>query len=191
MSGLTNFSVDAQRRMFVEQQECERQIAEAKKATRRASRKVHSSNAVNDDDDYSVNDDDDNSVDSEDSFYVGIERADYTQPDTTEMYGYDDGMNRGGEEDRLGIARIGGWLMGGEVGMIKKLSLHDEMSGSSLHEFMNGVGGRRLDGESPRRKNTIVAVPLTDTNISWSENGKLGDTDDDGVDQVYQHKDIY
>jgi hypothetical protein len=190
MSGLTDFSVDAQRRMFVEQQERERQIAEAKKATRRASRKVQVSNVVNDDDDYSVNDDDDdgNSIDSEESFYVGIERADYTQPDTTDMYGCDDGMNnRGGDEDRLGISRIEGWLGGGD-GVIKKLSLHDETSGSSLHEFMNGVGGTRLDGQSPRRKNTIVAVPLTDANLGWSENGKLGDIDDDGVDQVYQHK---
>ena len=104
------------------------------------------------------------------------------------MYGYDDGMmNRGGDEDWLGIARIGGWL-GGD-GVIK-LTPHDEKSGSSLHEFMimNGVGGMRLDGESPRRKNTIVAVPLTDSNLGWSENGKLGDTDDDGVDQVYQYK---
>jgi len=187
MSGLTDFSVDAQRRMFVEQQERERQLADAKKATRRASKKDRASIVNDDDDDYSVYDDNDgNSVDSEESFYVGIERADYTQPDTTEMYGYDDGMmNRGGDEDRLGIARIGGWL-GGD-GVIKQ-TFHDENSGSSLHEFMNGVGGMRLDGESPRRKNTIVAVPLTDSNLGWSENGKLWDTDDDGVDQVYQYK---
>ena len=212
MSGLKDFSVDAQRRMFVEQQDRERRIAEDRKSSRRAGRAraaggaAAKTAAVDDDDDYSVddeNDDGDRSLDSEESFYVGIERADYAQPDSAEIYGGEDGNDDGGGggrgprgEDRLGIARVGG--VGVVVGSdwdADVIPIHDEGSGSSLHEFMSGVvasGGRRR--HSARWRNPVVAVPHVDPDVGWTERGTGGprmvaddDADAGGVDQVYQH----
>ncbi len=197
--------------MFVEQQKRERRIAEDRKASRRAGRvraaggAAAKAAAVDDDDDYSVddeNDDGDRSLDSEESFYVGIERADYAQPASVELYGGEEEDDGGGGgrgprgEDRLGIARVGG--LGVVVGSdwdADVIPIHDEGSGSSLHEFMNGVvasGGGV--GHSARRRNPVVAVPHVDPDLGWTERGGGGpgmvaDDDDDagGVDQVYQH----
>jgi hypothetical protein len=212
MSGLKDFSVDAQRRMFVEQQERERRIAEDRKASRRAGRARSAGGAaakatmVDDDDDYSVddeNDDGDRSINSEESFYVGIERADYAQPDSAEIYGGEEDDDGGGGgrgprgEDRLGIARVGG--VGVVVGSdwdADVIPIHNEGCGSFLHDFMNGVvasgdGG----GHSARGRNPVVAVPHVDPDVGWTERsgrgpGTVADDDDDdagGVDQVYNH----
>lgn len=211
MSGLKDFSVDAQRRMFVEQQERERRIAEDRKASRRAVRDRSAGGAaakatkVDDDDDYSVddeNDDGDRSINSEESFYVGIERADYAQPDSAEIYGgeEDDDCGGGGRgprgEDRLGIARVGG--VGVVVGSdwdADVIPIHNEGCGSFLHDFMNGVvasGGG--GGHSARGRNPVVAVPHVDPDVGWTERsgrgpGTVADDDDDagGADQVYNH----
>ena len=212
MSGLKDFSVDAQRRMFVEQQERERRIAEDRKASRRAGRARSAGGAaaktavVVDDDDYSVddeNDDGDRSINSEESFYVGIERADYAQPDSAEIYGGEEEDDGGGGgrgprgEDRLGIARVGG--VGVVVGSdwdADVIPIHNEGCGSFLHDFMNGVvasgGGGR---QSARGINPVVAVPHVDQDVGWTERSGRGpgttgaDDDDDagGVDQVYNH----
>jgi hypothetical protein len=194
MSGLNDFSVDAQRRMFVEQQERERLISEEKKALRRAGRARAGGGAAarpDDDDDYSVDeDDDDRSVGSEESFYVGIERADYSQPDSADIYGraYDGPGDKTKVEDRLGIARVGG--IGGVVVVsdwdADVIPIHDEGGGSSLHEFMNGVAGGGGGGGKGGR-NPIVAVPHVDPKLGWKERGVAVDDDAGGVDQVYQH----
>lgn len=225
MSGQKDFSVDAQRRMFIEQQERERQASENKKASRKYKQAAAASGGatptgvelsglmsdleksggaaragvsrnrmhVGDDDDDSIADD--WSLDSEESFYVGIERADYAQPDNLEMYGESKDEDYEIKEDRLGISRVSVAIVNRENKSVKRAALDwdadipiNAEKGSSLHEFMNGTsagGGTR----TARSKNdTFVAMPLVGTSLAWKEDGKLGENDDAAVDQVYQHK---
>eukprot|EP00584_Thalassiosira_punctigera_P005026 CAMPEP_0172534676 /NCGR_PEP_ID=MMETSP1067-20121228/6951_1 /TAXON_ID=265564 ORGANISM="Thalassiosira punctigera, Strain Tpunct2005C2" /NCGR_SAMPLE_ID=MMETSP1067 /ASSEMBLY_ACC=CAM_ASM_000444 /LENGTH=364 /DNA_ID=CAMNT_0013319491 /DNA_START=158 /DNA_END=1252 /DNA_ORIENTATION=+ len=221
--GLKDFSVDAQRRMFVEQQERERREAENKKASRQAKRMsaVSASGAqgapsgvalsglmsileggrgakkvtVGADDDDSIADDD-WSLDSEESFYVGIERADYAQPDNLEMYGEEKEEDFEPKEDRFGISRVsvaiinreGGNGDGGPGRLIDwdaDIPIHDEKS-SSLYDFMNGSSGIAAKASSTNKDN-FVAMPLAGSALEWAEEGKLRE-DDAAVDQVYQHK---
>lgn len=225
--GSKDFSVDAQKRMFLEQQERERQAAE----NRRATRKIRQASAgaggavalsglmssleggaggdgaapaakarvrvVGDDDDDSIGDGgDDWSVGSEESFYVGIERADYAQPDNLEMYGESKDEDYELKEDRLGISRVSVALInmqnrasadGGKLDWDADLpAVHDEKSGSSLHEFMNASSGG--GAKSSSGKNVVVATPLVGSTLDWKEEGTLAEDDDAAIDQVYQHK---
>ena len=208
MSG-QDFSVDAQRRMFQEAQERERQAAENKKASRKiraATAGAHGGVALSgmmaaldagedekkkgygDDDDDSLGDD--WSLGSEESFYVGIERADYAQPNNLEMYGEgkeDDVV----KEDRLGISRVSVNIVNreassgaGGLDWDAEIPIHEDKT-SSLYEFMNGPSGDVHP--VPHKKDAVVAHPIVGTSLEWDEGKKLGD-DDDAVDQVYEHK---
>lgn len=212
--GLKDFSVDAQRRMFIEQQERERKEAENKKESRKIKKatagatgvalsglmanmengtnkpKVH----VGDDDDDSI-DGDDWSVNSEESFYVGIERADYAQPDNLEMYGEEkDDDDYELKEDRLGISRVTVSIINreftveesGKTDWDADIPIHEAKT-SSLYDFMNGPGGGGSSKGASSKKDIVVNVPLIGSSLEWKEGSKLGD-DDAGVDQVYQHK---
>mmetsp|Transcript_26822 Transcript_26822/g.42376 ORF Transcript_26822/g.42376 Transcript_26822/m.42376 type:complete len:411 (-) Transcript_26822:209-1441(-) len=243
--GLKDFSVDAQRRMFIEQQERERQAAETKKASRKAKQALNNNdrdnNAVSgvalsglmsnlenngngtsnnnnnntpkkvnvgEDDDDSIGDDDCWSLDSEESFYVGIERADYAQPNNLEMYGEEkeDDKNYELKEDRFGISRVSMAIInregnsdgnkgnGGKVVAMMDdwdvdIPIHDEKS-SSLHEFMNGTKGNLNNAnKASSKKDNFVAMPIVGSSLDWKEESKL--TEDDNAattDQVYEHK---
>jgi len=247
--GLQDFSVEAQRRMFIEQQERERQAAETKKASRKAkqvSDRADNKNAavsgvalsglmsnlennngvgttnnntnnnnttkkvnVGEDDDDSIGDDDCWSLDSEESFYVGIERADYAQPNNLEMYGEEkkeDEKNYELKEDRFGISRVsmaiinreGNVSEDGNKGEGKVLAMmddwdvdipiHDEKS-SSLYEFMNGMKGNNLNNaKASSKKDNFVAMPIVGSSLDWKEESKLTEDDNAAIDQVYEHK---
>lgn len=210
--GLKDFSVDAQRRMFIEQQERERQVAENKKASRKIKQATAGATGValsgmmanmenggaakrvvvGDDDDDSIADD--WSLDSEESFYVGIERADYAQPDNLEMYGESKEDDYELKEDRLGISRVSVAIINREKTSGKTAALdwdanipiNDEGKSSSLYEFMNGASGGGMKA-SKSKKDIVVAQPLVGSSLDWKEEGKLGE-DDAAIDQVYQHK---
>ncbi|KAL7529085.1 hypothetical protein ACHAXR_002787 [Thalassiosira sp. AJA248-18] len=216
--GLKDFSVDAQRRMFVQAQERERQAAENKKASRKIKQTTAgATNAVaisglmsnletggaglntptkskmqlvGEDDDDSIADD--WSLDSEESFYVGIERADYAQPNNLEMYGEEKEEDYEVKEDRLGISRVSVAIVnregvnGGKLDWDADIPIHDEKS-SSLHEFMNGINVGGGSKASRAKRDVTVAMPLVGTSLDWKEESKLGE-DDAAIDQVYQHK---
>ena len=219
--GLKDFSVDAQRRMFIEQQERERQAAETKKESRKIKRATAGgatsgvelsglmSNLesgapskkvlVGDDDDDSIANDDDWSLNSEESFYVGIERADYAQPDNTEMYGEESKDLDDYEltEDRLGISRVSVAVVNRERSTGKRVALDwdadipivHESKSSSLYDFMNGTGSSGGAGSKGNtKKDIVVAMPLIGSCLDWKEESKLGEEDDAAIDQVYQHK---
>lgn len=212
--GLKDFSVDAQRRMFIEQQERERQEAENKKESRKIKKATagatgvelsglmsnlenNKTNYINDDDDDSIGNNDDWSVNSEESFYVGIDRADYAQPDNLEMYGEEEKDDYEIKEDRFGISRVSVAIINrtftleesGKSDWDADIPIHDEKS-SSLYDFMNGTDGS--SGTSNKngagsKKDIVVAKPLIGSSLEWNEENKLGE-DDAALDQVYQHK---
>lgn len=209
--GLKDFSVDAQRRMFVQAQERERQAAENKKASRKIKQTTAGADSiamsglmsslengtpakskmqlVGADDDDSIADD--WSLGSEESFYVGIERADYAQPDNLEMYGEEKEEDYEIKEDRLGISRVSVAIVNrADNGKVEDwdadIPIHDEKS-SSLHEFMNGVGAGAGKARAAK-KDVTVAMPLVGTMLEWKEESKLGDEGDAAIDQVYEHK---
>mmetsp|Transcript_24801 Transcript_24801/g.44586 ORF Transcript_24801/g.44586 Transcript_24801/m.44586 type:complete len:372 (-) Transcript_24801:180-1295(-) len=221
--GLKDFSVDAQRRMFIEQQDRERQADNTRRASRKIKQAMTSSGGapsglalsgfmsnlesggdgvatkrmtVGDDDDDSIADDD-WSLDSEESFYVGIERADYAQPNNLEMYGEEkEEDNFELKEDRFGISRVSVAIMNREyrdgkeaeavVDWDADIPIHNERS-SSLHEFMNGTTGGGGTKASRADKDNFVAMPIVGSSLEWNEDSKLGE-DDAAIDQVYQHK---
>mmetsp|Transcript_24920 Transcript_24920/g.56859 ORF Transcript_24920/g.56859 Transcript_24920/m.56859 type:complete len:334 (+) Transcript_24920:154-1155(+) len=204
--GMKDFSVETQRKMFMEAQEKARQAAENKRNTR----KIRSATAgasgialsgmmanmenprpggrtvVGDDDDDSLGGDD-YSVDSEESFYVGIERADYAQPDSLEMYGTGSDGDLEIREDLLGISRASVAIINRTGGDGKvtdwdgELVIHDEKT-SSLYDFMHGTTSR--DG---KRQSAVVGRPIVGSGLDWTEESKLGDGDADAGDQVYEH----
>lgn len=207
--GLKDFSVDAQRRMFVEQQERERQADENKRTTRKIKQAMGGGTptgvelsglmsrideddgtarkrvVVGDDDDDSIADDD-WSLDSEESFYVGIARADYAQPDNMDMYGEE--KEEGGlmREDRFGISRVSVAMMNRENYTVP---IHDESTSRSLYEFMNGPSGNRSRAKNDRAKrDQFVAMPIVGSGIDWKEENKLGEDDTAAIEQVYEHK---
>ena len=209
MSG-KDFSVDAQRRMFQETQERERAEAEAKKASRKIKQATAGAAGgvalsglmanlesdkpktvtIGDDDDDSLGDD--YSLGSEESFYVGIERADYAQPNNLEMYGEEEKDDYEIKEDRLGISRVSIAIVNREdkAGLSGSdwdaaIPIHADKS-SSLHDFMNGSVENVKASRS--KKDTVVAMPIIGTSLEWKEEAKLGDADDAAVDQVYQHR---
>lgn len=211
MTGLKDFSVDAQRRMFMEQQEKERAAAEARKQSRKIKAATAAGGAtsgimmsgmmsnlensksprlVGDDDDDSIGDD--YSIGSEESFYVGIERADYAQPDNFEIYG-EEKADIDEKEDRLGISRIsvnvinleGGDSNTSSINWDTDIPIHSEKS-SSLYEFMNGsTSTKTASGMS--KKDVVVAKPLNVSSLDWKEENKLQVNDDD-VEQVYEQE---
>ena len=210
MTGLKDFSVDAQRRMFMEQQEKERAAAEARKQSRKIKAATAAGGAsgimmsgmmsnlensksprlVGDDDDDSIGDD--YSIGSEESFYVGIERADYAQPDNFEIYG-EEKADLDEKEDRLGISRVSVKvinLKGGDdntssINWDTYIPIHSEKS-SSLYEFMNGsTSTKTASGMS--KKDVVVAKPLNVSSLDWKEENKL-QVDDDDVEQVYEQE---
>lgn len=186
-SGAKDFSVDAQRRMFIEKQALEKHLAEEARGSKERHHKRHhksrtttttSSNRDDDDDDSIIADnnnhhdndsdnDDEFSLDSEESVYVGIERADYTQPDNLALYGgnnlhgrssysshYENEEGEEKKEDRLGISHVSIAIINRQQQQQQQQQggpqivldwdadipiLHDEKSSSSLHEFMNGT----------------------------------------------------
>jgi len=210
MTGLKDFSVVAQRRMFMEQQEKERAAAEAKKQSRKMKaataaagasgimmsgmmnnlENTKSTRVVGDDDDDSIGDD--YSVGSEESFYVGIERADYAQPDNFEIYG-EEKEDLEEKEDRLGISRVSVKVINREGGDNNEsiinwdtdIPIHSEMS-SSLYEFMNGSTSTKA-ASGIAKKDVVVAKPLIGSRLDWKEQNKL-DANDDGVEQVYEQE---
>lgn len=210
MTGLKDFSVDAQRRMFMEQQEKERAAAEAKKQSRKIKAATAAGGAsdivmsgmmsnlenpkalrlVGDDDDDSIGDD--YSVGSEESFYVGIERADYAQPDNFEIYG-EEKADLDEKEDRLGISRVsikvinleGGDKSASNLNWDTDIHIHNEKS-SSLYEFMNGTSSTKA-ASGMSRKDVVVAKPLNISSLDWKEENKLQEKDDD-VEQVYEQE---
>ncbi len=210
MTGLKDFSVDAQRRMFMEQQEKERAAAEARKQSRKIKAATAAGGAsdimmsgmmsnvensksprlVGDDDDDSIGDD--YSIGSEESFYVGIERADYAQPDNFEIYG-EEKADLDEKEDRLGISRVsvkvinleGGDSNASSINWDTDIPIHSEKS-SSLYEFMNGsTSTKTASGMS--KKDVVVAKPLIVSSLDWKEENKLQVNDDD-VEQVYEQE---
>mmetsp|Transcript_22267 Transcript_22267/g.46576 ORF Transcript_22267/g.46576 Transcript_22267/m.46576 type:complete len:407 (-) Transcript_22267:218-1438(-) len=243
--GLKDFSVDAQRRMFIEQQERERQAAETKKASRKAKQAFLNSNTdradanavssgvalsglmsnlennngvgtnnnnntpsnkvnVGEDDDDSIGDD--WSLDSEESFYVGIERADYAQPNNLDMYGEEKEEDKNYElkEDRFGISRVSIAIINregnsdgtkGNKGKVVAMTddwdvdipIHDEKS-SSLHEFMNGTNLTNNANNASSKKDNFVAMPIVGSSLDWKEESKLTEDDNAAIDQVYEHK---
>jgi len=207
LTGMKDFSVEAQRRMFMEQQEKERAVAEAKKQSRKIKaataaggssgimlsgvmsnlENTKSTRVIGDDDDDSIGED--YSVGSEESFYVGIERADYAQPDNFEIYG-EEKEDLEEKEDRLGISRVSvkvidrGGGDGEESGVINwdsEIPVHSEKS-SSLYEFM--IGSSASGGP---KKEVVVAKPLIGSSLDWKEENKL-EANDDGVEQVYEQE---
>ncbi len=210
MTGLKDFSVVAQRRMFMEQQERERAAAEAKKQSRKIKaatvaagasgimmsgmmnnlENTKSTRVVGDDDDVSIGDD--YSVGSEESFYVGIERADYAQPDNFEIYG-EEKEDLEEKEDRLGISRVSVKVINREGGDNNESSInwdtdipiHSEKS-SSLYEFMNGSASTKA-ASGMAKKDVVVAKPLIGSSLDWKEENKLK-ANDDGVEQVYEQE---
>ncbi|KAL3770908.1 hypothetical protein ACHAWU_003217 [Discostella pseudostelligera] len=204
-AAIKDFSVDAQRRMFIEKQALEKQLAEEARSSRKHKQSSSSSSirktqraaagVIGDDDDDSIHHDDDEfSLDSEESFYVGIERADYTQPDNLALYGggrSGDGSNGDNadslhenwkEEDRLGISHVSIAIIHRQDGGPTSSStttekildwdadipiLHDEKSRSSLHAFMNGSSGAGL---SNSKKDVLVAMPLVGSSGSGTTN---------------------
>ncbi|KAL7498875.1 hypothetical protein ACHAWT_006753 [Skeletonema menzelii] len=210
MTGLKDFSVDAQRRMFMEQQEKERAAAEAKKQSRKIKAATAAGGAssivmsgmisnlenskaprlVGDDDDDSIGDD--YSVGSEESFYVGIERADYAQPDNFEIYG-EEKADLDEKEDRLGISRVsvkvinleGGDQNESNINWDTDIPIHSEKS-SSLYEFMNGTSSTKA-ASGMSKKDVVVAKPLNLSSLNWKEENKLQANDDD-VEQVYEQE---
>ena len=219
--GMKDFSVDAQRRMFIEKQAREKQLAEEARSRKHSNKSYSSSShsrgvgkassrgVVGDDDDDSINnnqnnknnDDDDDaySLDSEESFYVGIERADYTQPDNFSLYGGGVGngdnnsanshdANRNEDIDRLGISHNGSIAIihrqQGEGGITDNKNeklvdwdadipiLYDEKNrSSSLHAFMNGSSGAVDNvGAGKSKKNMLVAMPLVGSGTSGTTN---------------------
>mmetsp|Transcript_3043 Transcript_3043/g.4695 ORF Transcript_3043/g.4695 Transcript_3043/m.4695 type:complete len:341 (+) Transcript_3043:245-1267(+) len=210
MTGLKDFSVDAQRRMFMEQQEKERAAAEARKQSRKIKAATAAGGAsgimmsgmmsnlensksprlVGDDDDDSIGDD--YSIGSEESFYVGIERADYAQPDNFEIYG-EEKADLDEKEDRLGISRVsvkvinleGGDGNTSSINWDTDIPIHSEKS-SSLYEFMNGsTSTKTASGMS--KKDVVVAKPLNVSSLDWKEENKL-QVDHDDVEQVYEQE---
>jgi len=210
MTGLKDFSVDAQRRMFMEQQEKERAAAEAKKQSRKIKAATAAGGAsgimmsgmmsnlensksprlVGDDDDDSIGDD--YSVGSEESFYVGIERADYAQPDNFEIYG-EEKEDPDEKEDRLGISRVSVKVLNLEgednnassINWDTHIPIHSDKS-SSLYEFMNGsTSTKSATGMS--KKDVVVAKPLNVSSLDWKQENKL-QANDDGVEQVYEQE---
>lgn len=217
-AAIKDFSVDAQRRMFIEKQALEKQLAEearSRKHKKSSKSQRAAAGVIGDDDDDSIhNDDDEFSLDSEESFYVGIERADYTQPDNLALYGGGRGGGDGDnadsshenwkEEDRLGISHVSIAIIHRQDGgptssstTTEKLLdwdadipiLHDEKSRSSLHAFMNGSSGAGL---SNSKKDVLVAMPLVGSSgsgttnlLQWEEENKLND-DEEGDDTIDQ-----
>ncbi|KAL7439170.1 hypothetical protein ACHAXH_009057 [Discostella pseudostelligera] len=217
-AAIKDFSVDAQRRMFIEKQALEKQLAEearSRKHKKSSKSQRAAAGVIGDDDDDSIhNDDDEFSLDSEESFYVGIERADYTQPDNLALYGGGRGGGNGDiadslhenwkEEDRLGISHVSIAIIHRQDGGPTRSStttekildwdadipiLHDEKSRSSLHAFMNGSSGAGL---SNSKKDVLVAMPLVGSSgsgttnlLQWEEENKLND-DEEGDDTIDQ-----
>jgi len=208
--GMKDFSVDAQRKMFMEAQEKARQAAENKRSTR----KIKSATAgasgialsgmmanlenprpggrpttVGDDDDDSLGGDD-YSIDSEESFYVGIERADYAQPDNLEMYGAGADGDLEIREDLLGISRVSVAVINRTGGDGKvtdwdgELVIHDEKT-SSLYDFMHGTTSQ--SSRDGKRQSAVVDRPIVGAGLDWTEESKLRDGDADAGDQVYEH----
>ena len=207
MTGLKDFSVSAQRKMFMVQQEKERVAAEAKKQSRKIKaatasgasgimmsgilENTKSTRVVGADDDDSIGDD--YSVGSEESFYVGIERADYAQPDNFEIYG-EEKEDLEEKEDRLGISRISIKVIdrdGGDdndesnINWDAAIPIHSEKN-SSLYEFMNGSASTKA-ASGMSKKNVVVAKPLIGSSLDWKEDNKL-EANDDGVEQVYEQE---
>ena len=208
MTGLKDFSVDAQRRMFMEQQEKERLAAEAKKQSRKIKAATaggasdlalsgmmsnldsNKSVRVGDDDDDSIGGD--YSVGSEESFYVGIERADYAQPDNFEIYG-EEKEDLDEKEDRLGISRVkvkainlgGGNSSMPSIDWDADFPIHTEKN-SSLYEFMNGTAATKA-ASGLSKKDAVVAKPLIGSSLEWNEENKL-EPSDDVVEQVYEQE---
>ena len=217
---LKDFSVESQRRMFIQEQERERQAAEFRRSSRRI-RKASNSEAVvsgglmsaleeegkemqssggrmarvGDDDDDSIADD--WSLDSEESFYVGIERADYAQPNNLEMYGEEEkDASLELKEDRLGISRVSVKIIhrerdGGTVdNWDEDISPIHEQS-TSLHQFMTGGGGdlrRGGSGVGQSKKDVMVAMPFVAKGIQYKGNRGYGEDDDTSSAQVYQQE---
>lgn len=209
---LKDFSVESQRRMFIQEQERERQAAEFRRSSRKITRaslsgsnsgepsssvmmsglmyNLESGNGafqpktqVGDDDDDSIADD--LSLDSEESFYVGIERADYTQPNNLEMYGHEKEATEF-KEDRLGISRVSAAIVNCEKGSgpygnedeSSPLFIHDEKS-SSLHGFMTG------NPSIHSKRDIVVAMPMEVVGIDY-RGFKV--EDDMSHAQVYQQE---
>jgi len=208
-----DFSVDAQTRMFIEAQERER-VAAANKRTSRRSKALMANNpnavalsgvisklenenggprrtVVGDDDDDSLADD--WSLDSEESFYVGIERADYSQPNNLEMYGEQKEEDYEVKEDTLGISRVSVAIINRENKSGKRVALDwdadiaiNSENGSSLHQFMTGTNANGVKA-TKSKKDVTVAMPLIGSSLEWNDDDKLGQGDD-AIDQVYEHK---
>jgi len=221
--------------MFIEQQEREREEAENRRASRKIKQATSSASSgvalsglmsnlesggadglaaaaakhrhVGEDDDDSIGDQDDWSLDSEDSFYVGIERADYAQPNNLEMYGEenkdDEDEDWFTKEDRFGISRVSvsiinrennsklGLGSGNKAAVVldwdADIPIHEE-GRSSLHEFMNGTSAGGNNRGLKGKKDKFVARPVVAASLAWREEGKLGDGDDAAIDQVYEHE---
>lgn len=209
MTGLKDFSVEAQRRMFMEQQEKERAATEARRQTRKFKAATAAGGAsgvvmsgmmsnmensrprvVGDDDDDSIGDD--YSIGSEESFYVGIERADYAQPDNFEIYG-EEKEDLEEKESRLGISRVsvkftnreGGGNGESGTSWDADIPIHSEKS-SSLYELMNGSTSAKATSGMPK-KVIVVAKPLIGSSLDWKVENKL-EANDDGVEQVYERE---
>jgi len=181
--------------MFIQEQERERQAAEFRKSSRKilkASLSGSGSGAsssimisglmsqletgksgfepktrVGDDDDDSIADD--WSQDSEESFYVGIERADYTQPNNLEMYGREDDEAEV-KEDCLGISRLSAAAVDSEKGVDRsKICFHD-------HSFITGNA----------MKDVLVTKPIGVMGLDYRGNVLFDDSDSNA--QVYQQE---
>ncbi|KAL7471326.1 hypothetical protein ACHAXS_011625 [Conticribra weissflogii] len=192
---LKDFSVESQRRMFIQEQERERQAAEFRKSSRKILKASLSGSAsgasssivisglmsqlesgksgfepktrVGDDDDDSIADD--WSLDSEESFYVGIERADYTQPNNAEMYGRGD-SEREVKEDCLGISRVSASLLDSEITVDpSEIFIRD-------HSFI----------ADNSMKDVLVTKPIDVIGLDYRGNMSFEENDSDA--QVYQQE---